>query len=50
MQHILFAHGTYFMHKDGYLEIWNTQGMEKPQYHAKGVFLKNTCHGGGKGH
>ncbi len=39
-QHILFAHG-------GSLEIFSTQGMEKSHYRARGVYFKNTRHGGG---
>jgi hypothetical protein len=48
MQHILFAHGAYFMDKYGSLEIWSTQGMEKSHYRARGVYFKNTRHGGGR--
>ena len=36
------------MDKYGSLEIWSTQGMEKSHYRARGVFLKNTQHGGGR--
>ena len=36
------------MDKYGSLEIWNTQGMEKSHYRARGVFFKNTQHGGGR--
>ena len=46
-QHILYAHGAYFMNKFGSLDIWSTQGMEKYHYRAKGVYFKNTRHGGG---
>ncbi len=35
------------MHKYGSLEIFSTQGMEKSHYRAKGVYFKNTRHGGG---
>lgn len=46
-QHILYAHGAYFMNRFGSLDIWSTQGMEKSHYRAKGVYFKNTRHGGG---
>lgn len=36
------------MDKYGSLEIWSTQGMEKSHYRARGVYFKNTRHGGGK--
>ena len=36
------------MEKYGSLEIWSTQGMEKSHYRARGVFFKNTRHGGGR--
>lgn len=48
MQHILFAHGGWFMNKYGSLEMWSTQGMEKSHYRARGVFFKHTRHGGGR--
>ena len=48
MQHILFAHGGWFMNKYGSLEMWSTQGMEKSHYRARGVFFKHTGHGSGK--
>ena len=48
MQHILFAHGAWFMNKYGSLEMWSTQGMEKSHYRARGVFFKHTRHGGGR--
>ena len=47
MQHIVHAHGAYFMNKYGSLNIWSTQRMEKSNYRARGVYFKNTQHGGG---
>lgn len=47
LQHIVYAHGAYFMNKYGSLDIWSTQGMEKSHYRARGVYFKNTRHGGG---
>ena len=35
------------MSKYGSLDMWSTQGMEKSHYRAKGVYFKNTRHGGG---
>ena len=48
LQHILYAHAAYFMNEYGSLDMWSTQGMEKSHYRAKGVYFKNTRHGGGK--
>lgn len=47
-QHILYAHAAYFMNEYGSLDMWSTQGMEKSHYRARGVYFKNTRHGGGK--
>ena len=46
-QHILFAHGPWFLKRWGPLSIWNTQGMEKSHYRARAVYFRNTRHGGG---
>ena len=36
------------MNEYGSLDMWSTQGMEKSHYRARGVYFKNTRHGGGK--
>ena len=36
------------MNKYGSLDMFSTQGMEKSHYRARGVYFKNTRHGGGK--
>ena len=46
-QHILYAHGPWFVKQYGPLAIWNTQGMEKSHYRAKAAYFKNSRHGGG---
>ena len=50
LQHILFAHGPWFLKKWGPLSIWNTQGMEKSHYHARAMYDRNTRHGDGFTH
>ena len=50
IKHILYAHGAFYMDHYGSLDIWSTQGMEKSHYQAKGVYFKNTWHGGGATH
>lgn len=47
LQHILFAHGPWFLKRWGPLSIWNTQGMEKSHYRARAAYFRNTRHGGG---
>ena len=48
LQHIIHAHGAYFMNKYGSLDMFSTQGMEKLHYPARGVYFKNTWHRGGQ--
>lgn len=36
------------MNKYGSLDMFSTQGMDKSHYRARGVYFKNTRHGGGK--
>ena len=45
-QHILYAHGPWFVKQYGPLARWNTQGMEKSHYKVKVVYFKNSRHGG----
>lgn len=47
LQHIIYAHGAYFMDKYGSLDMWSSQGMEKSHYKLRGVYFKNARHGGG---
>ena len=35
------------MNEYGSLDIWSTEGMEKSHYKARGLYFKNTRHGGG---
>ena len=48
LQHILFAHGAFFLDKYGSLGILSSQGMECSHYQAKAVYFKNTRHRGRK--
>lgn len=45
----MYAHGLWFVKNQGPLAIWNTQGMEKSHYRARGAYFKSTRHGGGSG-
>ena len=46
MQHILYAHASYFLDTYGLLALWSTQGIDRSHYQAKGAYFKNTQHGG----
>ena len=48
LQHILYAHGPYFVEEYGSLALWRNQGMERSHYQAKAAYFKNTQHSGGK--
>ena len=48
LQHILFAHGAFFLDPYGSVGIWSSQGMECSHYQTKAIYFKNTRHGGGK--
>lgn len=46
-QHILYAHGPFFLDQYGSMALWSTQGMERSHYQARSIYFKNTRHGGG---
>lgn len=50
MQHILFAHGAYFINKYTSLDMLSKLGTEKSHYHAREGYFKNTRHIGEKVH
>lgn len=47
LQHILYAHGPFFLDRYGSLGLWSNQGMERSHYQAKAAYFKSTRHGGG---